>query len=77
MDEITARLISCFSTVFPDTPESQIPHASTENITTWDSVAAITLMNVTEDEFRIRLDLDDLPELNSFEKMRGYVQQRL
>jgi acyl carrier protein len=73
MDDINRRLVKCFSLVFPDLPEQDIPAASTESLIAWDSVAAITLINVVEDEFGIQADLDLLPQLNSFELLREYV----
>ena len=51
MDESRARLIKCFELVFPDLPEDQVPSASQATLPEWDSVAAITMMNVIEDEF--------------------------
>lgn len=77
MDETRKRLASCFQLVFPDMPESQILSASQATVAAWDSVAAITLVNVIEDEFGIELDPDDLAELDSFEKVRSYVEGRL
>jgi acyl carrier protein len=77
MDETRRRLTNCFQTVFPDLPEAQIATASTATIAEWDSVAAITLMNVLEDEFGFEMDLDDLAELDSFEKVYSYLQKRL
>ena len=40
------------------------------------AVAAITLMNVVEDEFALEMDLDDLADLDSFEKLHAYLQRR-
>jgi len=77
MDETRRRLTNCFQTVFPDLPEAQIATASTSTVASWDSVAAITLMNVMEDEFGFEMDLDDLAELDSFEKIYAYLQKRL
>ena len=77
MDETRRRLTNCFQTVFPDMPEAQIATASTATVAEWDSVAAITLMNVIEDEFSFEMDLDDLAELDSFEKVYSYLQKRL
>jgi acyl carrier protein len=76
MDETRQRLTSCFQVVFPDMPAEQIPTASTATVTNWDSVAAITLMNVIEDEFVMEMDLDDLADLDSFEKLHTYLQKR-
>ena len=39
----------------------------------WDSVAAITMMNVIEEEFGIEMDLEAVGELDSFEKIHSYI----
>jgi len=77
MDETRQRLTKCFQLVFPELPEAAIAGASTATVEAWDSVAAITLMNVVEDEFGLEMDLDDLANLDSFEKLHAYLQQRL
>ena len=77
MDEIRQRLTKCFQVVFLDLPQEAIPGASTDTLAAWDSVSAITLMNVVEDEFGVKLDLDDLAGLDSFEKFYSHLQQRL
>jgi acyl carrier protein len=76
MDETRQRLISCFQVVFPDMPIDQVPAASTATVASWDSVAAITMMNVIEDEFGLEMDLDDLADLDSFEKVHAYLLKR-
>jgi acyl carrier protein len=76
MDETRDRLIKCFQVVFSDLPTDSIPRASTATVAEWDSVASITLMNVVEDEFGIEMDLDDLANLDSFEKLYSYLQKR-
>ncbi len=70
------RLTNCFQVVFPDLPQQEIAAASTASVAAWDSVAAITLMNVIEDEFGFQMDLDDLADLDSFEKLYLYLQKR-
>jgi acyl carrier protein len=76
MDETRQRLTNCFQLVFPDLPQAGIATASTATVAAWDSVAAITLMNVVEDEFGFEMDLDDLADLDSFEKLYSYLQKR-
>ncbi len=76
MDETRQRLTNCFQVVFPDMPAEEIPTASTATVASWDSVAAITLMNVMEDEFGMEMDLDDLAELDSFAKIHSYLLKR-
>jgi acyl carrier protein len=73
MDQINTRLVNCFRIVFPDLQESQIPGITQAAEPTWDSVAAITLANVIEDEFQIEMDLDLLPELDSFNRILDYL----
>jgi acyl carrier protein len=76
MDDVRQKLISCFQVVFPDMPADEIPAASTATVANWDSVAAITMMNVIEDEFGLDIDLDDLADLDSFEKIHAYLLRR-
>jgi acyl carrier protein len=75
MDDIKPRLINCFQTVFPDLPEQEIPSCSQASVQSWDSVAAITLVSVIEDEFAIQLDFDILPELDSFGRVHEYLSK--
>lgn len=74
MDNVKPRLVSCFQTVFPDLSEQQALSASQSNLAEWDSVAAITLVNVIEDEFGIEMDLDALADLDSFDKVSAYLR---
>lgn len=76
MDDLRSKLKECFLIVFPDLSEGEIPAASQETVAAWDSVAAITLVNVIEEQFGIEMDLDDVAELDSFEKVCAYLQQR-
>ena len=77
MDETRQRLTNCFQVVFPDLPQEALVTASTASVAAWDSIAAITLMNVIEEEFGFQMDLDDLADLDSFEKVYSYLQKRL
>jgi acyl carrier protein len=74
MNDLRTRLIDCFKLVFPDRPESEIPSTSQASVPAWDSVAAITMMNVVEDEFGIQIDLDILADLDSFERVLAYLE---
>lgn len=76
MDDTRKRLASCFQVVFPDLTEAETPVASQETVAAWDSVAAITMVSVIEDEFALQMDLDDLADLDSFEKVHAYLQKR-
>ena len=76
MDElsISARLVSCFRVVFPHLPAEAIPPARQDSIDAWDSVAAITLISVIEDEFQVTVDLERMLELNSFAAFLAYLK---
>lgn len=70
------RLENCFRLVFPDL-RIPVEQASTETVPEWDSVAAITLTNVIEEEFGFEIDFEALAELDSFEKVLSYVQKQV
>jgi acyl carrier protein len=76
LDEIKDRLLRCFETVFPQVSPDLFSGASQESLAQWDSIAAITLVNVIEDEFGFPVDLDLLPELNSFNRVLHYVRNQ-
>ena len=75
MDNTTQRLVQCFRTVFPDLSEESIYTASQTTVPEWDSIAAITMVNVIEEEFQIQMDFENIESLTSFERIREYLQQ--
>jgi len=77
MDEIAARLVTSFRTVFPALSDSDVQRASQASVAAWDSVAAITLVNVIEEEFGIEVDLDHLAELDSFSRILDYLRKEV
>ncbi len=74
MDETKNRLIKCFETVFPEMSVAEITGAAQSSVAAWDSIAAITLLNVIEDEFGITMDLELAGELDSFPKIHEYLK---
>jgi acyl carrier protein len=74
MDNVEARLTKVFETVFPDLPPDQVRTASQRTVETWDSVAAITLMNLIEEEFEMVVDFDQVAELSSFTEILEYLR---
>ena len=73
MPDVETRLAGCFLTIFPELSDADIRNASQEKLEQWDSVAAITLVNVIEEEFNTQIDYDQLPELDSFSKVLRYL----
>jgi acyl carrier protein len=74
MNDLRQRLAQCFSVVFPDLKMPEVYSASSSSVAAWDSMAAIILANVIEEEFRVKLDYDVLPELVSFDLMENYLE---
>jgi len=70
------RLTSCFQTVFPDLPETSIPAATQALVPAWDSIAAITLVNVMAEELQLQMDFDLLGDLDSFQRILTYIGQQ-
>src|SRR5271169_2294013 len=56
MPDVETRLVGCFLTVFPQLSEADIRGVSQERLEQWDSIAAITLVNVIEEEFSTQID---------------------
>jgi acyl carrier protein len=73
MPDVETRLVGCFQTIFPQLTEADIRSASQESLEQWDSVAAITLVNVIEEEFSTQIDYDHLPNLDTFSKVLEYL----
>ncbi len=77
MDEIRPKLIECFQTVFPTLSVAEIPNVSQSSWALWDSVAAITLVNVVEEEFGIEMDLEQVGDLDSFARIHEYLEKAM
>jgi len=43
----------------------------------WDSVASVTLFAMIEEEFGIEIEVQDMEGLLSFERLFGYLRQKL
>ncbi|MCX6347919.1 MAG: acyl carrier protein [Candidatus Aureabacteria bacterium] len=76
MAEADARLIRCFSAVFPALSREEIRAASIETVSDWDSLAAVRLVAVLEEEFGLQIDLVELQEMNSFASIRHFLMKR-
>jgi acyl carrier protein len=76
MADLEARLIDCFSAVFPSLPPEDIPLASSTTVDAWDSVATATLMAVVEEEFGIQVAPEDLTRFVSFRETLAYLRSQ-
>jgi acyl carrier protein len=77
MSELDDRLTRCFASVFPGLSSDQIHSASVETVPAWDSLAAVTLIAVLEQEFDTQIDLMEMPELTSYQAVRDYLQRQI
>ncbi|MGH9433096.1 MAG: acyl carrier protein [Terriglobia bacterium] len=75
MNDTEARLIKCFSAVFPQLGEQAIPSAILETVEGWDSVATITLVTVIEEEFGVQFEPDALEHFVSFGSILDYLKE--
>jgi len=77
MPELDDRLTRCFASVFPALGPDQVREASVETVSAWDSLAAVTLIAVLEQEFDTQIDLLEMPELTSYQAVRDYLQRQI
>jgi acyl carrier protein len=73
MTDTRERVAKCFHIVFPDLPVP-VERATQANVPQWDSVAAITLINVLEEEFGTPIDFEVAADLNTFDDVAAYIQ---
>jgi len=76
MDNVSAKLSSCFRLVFPKVDAQAIPLATAENVGEWDSVMQIRLLSVIGEEFDIDVDFEEFEGATSFEAILDRLRQR-
>lgn len=77
MSDSHARLVQCFSAVFPELAADQILRASVAGTSSWDSVNAVVLVSVVEEEFGLEIPAEDLDRLSSFQAILDYLVDRV
>jgi acyl carrier protein len=77
MPELADRLTRCFASVFPALRPDQIHSASVDTVPGWDSLAAVTLIAIVEQEFDTQIDLMEMPELTSYQAVHDYLQRQI
>jgi acyl carrier protein len=75
MDDVQKRLVRCFSAVFPTLSQDEVLQASTTSLKAWDSVASVTLFAMLEEEYDIEMDMNELAEMTSFERILAYLHK--
>ena len=77
MHDLKQRLARCFSTVFPELSPEEIGKTSACCIVSLDSLSAVTLLAVVQEEFGIDLKVEDMESLESFEGVLERVKEAL
>jgi len=75
-DEQFERLISCFKQVFPAMSPVDIPAATQEATSAWDSIAQVTLLSLIGESFGIDIDFEEFAETTSFATILDLVRAR-
>jgi acyl carrier protein len=71
------RLKDCFLTVFPGINPAEIDRASSNTVEKWDSLRAVTLVAVIEEEFQIEFDMEDILSFTSFRLIHDCTMKKL
>ena len=71
--EIEDRLETCFQAVFPGLSSEQIRNAKQDQVEAWDSLAALQLTTLIEEEFEIELDFEDAVQLATFQAIAEHL----
>ena len=66
MHDVSLRLAKCFSAVFPELSREEIVKIGGCPAVNWDSLSAVTLLALVQEEFGIDLEFDDMESLASF-----------
>jgi acyl carrier protein len=62
--------------VFPELAADQILRASVAATSSWDSINAVVLVSVVEEEFGLEIPAEDLGRLSSFQAILDYLVER-
>jgi acyl carrier protein len=77
MNDIERRLERCFAAVFPELPRSALREAGPETVAAWNSLSAVTLVAVVEEEFAVSINPLELVELDSFRAFQDHLSGKL
>jgi acyl carrier protein len=73
MNKNFEKLIECFSSVFLEVDEDQLPRLSIYTYPEWDSIANIQLTHVIEEQFDVVIKTEDIENLTSFNLILEYI----
>jgi acyl carrier protein len=73
VSDLEARLALCISSAFPSLTDFETRRADIEQLADVDSLAAVTLVALIDQEFGVYLDLEDLLKLGNFAGLHQYL----
>lgn len=76
MAELDDRLLRSISSAYPTVSEEEILKSDLAQLMNVDSLAAVTLLAVIDDEFGVDLDLETLLRLRTFDAIRQYLHRQ-
>jgi acyl carrier protein len=76
MSEQDARLMRCFTSVFPTLNEEEIRASDVAPLFDLDSLAGVTFVALMDEEFGVSVELSDLLELRSFQAISQFLEKR-
>ena len=77
MADLDDRLVRCILSVFPTLTEEVCHAAKIESLMDVDSLAAVTLVALIDQEFGVDIDLEGLLRLGSFEALQQFLASKL
>jgi acyl carrier protein len=72
-EAVLKKLIRVFKETFPDVDRDDWPNATRDNTSGWDSFATLTILTTVEQALNIRVGLDRVQYIHSFEDVYLYV----
>ena len=75
MTDPHSHLVRCFKAVFPNLCDEEITQASLMSVADWDSLAAINLLTVIEEEFHLQIAPEDVEDMVSFALILDYLKR--
>ena len=75
MSEAEDRLVRCFLSVFPGLTIEEVRNTTAQSAGIWDSLSAVTLAAVVQEEFQLEIEPEILPQLDSFDAFLEYLRR--
>jgi acyl carrier protein len=77
MSELDVRLSVLFRAAFSSLDEQNVREATRDSLAKWDSIAAMTLLALIEEEFGEQFDLEEAAGWTSYAQIKETLEKRL